>query len=96
MNNGRFSWDDDKAAKNLANHGVSFESGLEVLTGQGPIYQRREDDMDYGERRLKVLGMDYAGRLLCVIMVERGEIEHIISVWKATNQERRTFNEYAF
>jgi uncharacterized DUF497 family protein len=48
MNDDDFEWDDDKAAHNLAAHGVSFEAAREVF--KDPFAIEYEDNREhYGE-----------------------------------------------
>jgi uncharacterized DUF497 family protein len=86
-----FEWDDAKAARNLASHGVSFE--VARLAFDDPFGVAREDQrQDYGEDRYILLGMVQA-RLLAVAYTVRGVRVRIISARLAEPQERRRYHE---
>jgi uncharacterized DUF497 family protein len=86
-----FEWDDDKAAINLARHGVSFEAAR--LACNDAFAAVREDRRhDYGEDRYVLLGVA-RDRLLCVAYTLRGERIRIISARLAEPQEKRRYHE---
>ena len=91
MNEDDFEWDDDKAAQNHADHGVSFEVAKRVF--QDPFATERLDDRaDYGEDRYSILGM-VDGRILYVAYTLRNGIIRIISARGAEPHERRRYHE---
>ena len=51
-----FEWDDDKASKNLREHGVSFEQATQAFRDPLGIEWLDERE-DYGEERSILLGM---------------------------------------
>ncbi len=64
-----FEWDEDKAAKNLREHGVSFEQATQAF--RDPLGVEWLDDReDYGEERSILLGMAPNG-LLFVVHTDR-------------------------
>jgi uncharacterized DUF497 family protein len=81
---GDFEWDEQKAAANSRNHGVTFEEAASVFL-----------DLDYllvtdasHEDRFIALGFSALARLLFVVHCERGERVRIISARRATQGER--------
>ena len=50
----KFEWDEGKAARNLAKHGVSFLTAAAVFANE--IVERIDDREDYGEVRFVALG----------------------------------------
>lgn len=48
-----FEWDEDKAAQNLAKHGVSFLTAAAIFANE--ILERIDDREDYGEARFVAL-----------------------------------------
>ena len=83
-----FEWDDRKAASNLKKHGVSFA----VVKGFDFETARMTEDLrvDYGEERLFALGR--IGRTLhALVFTPREEKRRIISLRKATAQERAAY-----
>ena len=87
-----FEWDDDKAKRNLAKHGVSFEEASTVfgdpfeLVIHDPLHSQEED-------RFVSLAESIQRRLLVVVFTERGDRIRIISARKATRRERRKYEE---
>ena len=77
MWDGAFEWDDAKAARNLARHGVGFEAARAVFHDAFAI-ERADRRADYGEPRFITIGM-VNNRLPCVAYILRGEIIRIIS-----------------
>lgn len=88
---GKFEWDDRKAAANLARHGVSFEAAREAFKDIFAI-DRRDKREDYGEERYTLIGMVY-GRLLFVAYTMRGDRIRIISARGAEPYEHRIYHE---
>jgi hypothetical protein len=86
-----FDWDDRKAAYNLRKHGVSF---AEAAKFDFETALKTEDlRADYGEERFLALGK--IGRTLHALVYTRrpeGPIR-VISLRKATAEERRLYNE---
>ncbi|MBI3098226.1 MAG: BrnT family toxin [Planctomycetes bacterium] len=87
-----FSWDHDKARRNLQKHGVGFEEAATVFPD--PL-ARITLDPEHSERdtRELILGESCAGRLIVVSFVERGEAVRIISARLATRTERHEYEE---
>jgi len=77
MRNDDFEWDDEKAAQNLANHGVSFEAACLAFSDAFAVV-REDRRQKYGEDRFILLGMVQA-RLLAVSYTMRDERVRIIS-----------------
>ena len=86
-----FEWDDAKAALSLARHRIDFLDAIEVFLD--PFRLELEDDReDYGELRLKTVGM-VNGVVTAVLFTLRGERTRIISARKAEPNERRAYHE---
>ena len=91
MDDGKFQWDDKKAAENHADHGVRFEAAREVF--QDPFALEWLDEReDYDEDRYSILGI-VEHRLLYVAYTMRGEKTRIISARGAEPYERRRYHE---
>ena len=85
-----FEWHEDKAAANLKKHGVSFAEAKTVF--DDPLALTIEDPKhSQGERRFIDVGYSEGKRLLVVVYTEREETIRIISSRKATNAERRAY-----
>ncbi len=91
MNDDGFQWDEAKAAKNYAKHGVTFESARHVF--KDPFALEQIDDREnYGEDRFVIIGM-VNGRLLVVVYTLRDEIIRILSARGAEPFEQRKYHE---
>lgn len=88
----RFEWDKDKAARNVAKHGVSF---LEAATVFGDPLSDTFDDPDHsaGEHRFIIFGTSERGRILVVAHTDDGETVRIISAREPTRGERKFYEE---
>jgi hypothetical protein len=89
----RFEWDPEKAASNVAKHGVTFEEAQTVF--QDDLFVAFEDpDHSQGESRLIILGQSTTkSRLLVVAYTERRKAIRLISAREATRKERRAYEE---
>jgi hypothetical protein len=85
-----FEWNREKAARNLAKHGVDFREAATVF---GDPLAITFDDPDHSEEedRYITFGHSEDGRLLIVSHCERGEKVRIISARRATPKERRFY-----
>ena len=86
-----FEWDDEKADRNLRDHGLSFEDAVPVFLD--PYRLEVEDDReDYGETRYYTIWM-VNGVVLAVVFTWREDRVRIISARKATRAEQRKYDE---
>ncbi|HEY0323916.1 MAG TPA: BrnT family toxin [Pyrinomonadaceae bacterium] len=88
----RFEWDENKAAANLARHGVSFEEAATVF---GDPLSDTFDDPDHSaeERRFVIIGMSERGKMLIVAHTDDGEVVRLISAREPTWGEREFYEE---
>lgn len=86
---GDFEWDADKAASNLAKHGVSFEEA--ALAMRDPLSQDFADGLH--PANLVTLAATPSGRILYVVSTERERRIRLISARDATRHERRRYEE---
>ncbi|GAB4400371.1 MAG: BrnT family toxin [Anaerolineales bacterium] len=87
-----FEWDPQKAARNLAKHGVSFAEAATVFGDPLSVTVSDPDHSDE-EDRFIIVGQSYRGRLLMVSFGERGDAVRIISARELTRAERRAYEE---
>ena len=87
-----FEWDTEKAMANFKKHGVSFEEGLTVFSD--PM-ARIFDDVDHSleEERELIIGHSVQHRLILVCFTARGSSIRLINARKATQRERRDYEE---
>ena len=84
---GDFEWDIAKAESNLEKHGVSFPEAATVFADPMAVYL----DDGTGTGNMVVIGTSLRERLLCVVHVERGQRDRIISARTATAAERTVY-----
>ena len=84
---GDFEWDADKAATNIAKHGVSFEEAASAMSD--PVSQDFADGLQ--PANLVTLAATSFGRILYIVSTERDRCIRIISARDATRHERRRY-----
>ncbi|MBC7909137.1 MAG: BrnT family toxin [Pyrinomonadaceae bacterium] len=84
-----FEWDSRKAAINLSQHKVSFETACEVFFD--PFLHVVDAGLVEGEPREAVIGMAVSWRLLYVVYVERDDTIRIISARPIEKAERELY-----
>ena len=91
MKDDEFEWDDAKAIRNLAKHGVSFECARAVFRDPFAV-ELLDDRATYGEERYILIGMA-PDSLLVVVHTPRDGSQRIISARRAEPNERRFYHE---
>ncbi|MEW6657919.1 MAG: BrnT family toxin [Thermodesulfobacteriota bacterium] len=87
----QFEWDEKKRRTNFAKHGIDFLEAANMF--QGPMLVAADNREDYGEERLNGIGLS-KGRVLVVTFTEpRQNIIRVISLRKATNNEKAHFEK---
>lgn len=85
-----FDWDENKAAKNLSKHQVSFDEAKTVF--DDPLYIDFYDpDHSEDEERYLIVGRSNQEKLLIVSYTERENSLRIISARKVTKAERKVY-----
>ncbi|MCA1630395.1 MAG: BrnT family toxin [Acidobacteria bacterium] len=88
----KFLWDDEKAATNLAKHGVSFGEAQTVF--DDPLYVDFFDpDHSADEPRYLLVGESRRGRVLIISYAERDNAIRLISAREVTPTEREAYEE---
>ncbi len=87
----KFEWDEEKADANLTKHNITFEFACESFFD--PLLKVEEAGIIEGEQREAIIGLTVDWRLLYVVytMREEDEIVRIISARKATEEERKHY-----
>ena len=85
-----FEWDDQKAARNLRKHGVSFDEAVSVFADGQALTFAGSDHFE-SEDRSRTYGVSNKGRLLVVVHTERRNNVRIISARKATRYEKSIY-----
>jgi uncharacterized protein len=86
MKEQRFDWDENKAATNWRDHGVTFWQALKAINDHF-VVEWVDDLENYGEERINPPGM-CDGVLLHLTYAERGVCIRIISARRAEKHER--------
>jgi uncharacterized protein len=86
-----FEWDEDKNRRNIRKHGLDFADTWEIF--EGPVVFHLDTRANYGEDRWSGVGL-LGNRIVTVSFTMRGaETRRIISLRKATRNERKKFEE---
>ena len=91
MDGGDFQWDDTKATRNHAQHGVTIQAAQAVFKDPLAI-EWQSDGQDQGEQRFAIVGM-VANRLMFVAYTLRGDAIRLISARLAEPIERRKYHD---
>jgi uncharacterized DUF497 family protein len=83
-----FEWDPAKSAKNARERGLPFEVGIAVF--DNPTIETVDDRFDYGETRIKAIGIVRGIVLVCVYH-DRDGIRRIVSLRVANKKERNAY-----
>lgn len=93
MDDGAFSWDDNKAISNYLKHGIGFEDAIHVFKDPFAL-DWFDEDASYEEYRYCTIGLGLvAGRILFVAYTERNDVIRIISARGATPYEKKLYYE---
>jgi uncharacterized protein len=83
-----FEWDRAKSERNAAERGLSFE--LAVFLFDGPTIEHVDDRRQYGEPRVRAIGV-VGGVMLHCVYTQRREVRRIISLRYASRKERDAY-----
>ena len=86
----QFEWDAEKAQRNLAKHGVSFDEAATVF-GDPLAVTIHDPNHSHQEYRFLTTGLSNRGRLIIVAHTDREERVRIISAREATASERSQY-----
>jgi uncharacterized DUF497 family protein len=84
-----FEWDNNKAAGNWRDHGVTFQHAVKSFSDHFAV-EWIDDRGNYGEERFNLLGI-CEGVILHVTYTERGERIRIISARRAQKHEQEYY-----
>jgi hypothetical protein len=86
----KFTWDERKRRKTLAERGVDFADAKKVF--EGATFTFEDIRFDYGERRFVTIGLLFAD----VVVIVHTELEkeiRVISMRKGEEDEQKTYFE---
>ena len=84
----RLTYDPAKDAHNVSTRGISFAAAADFEWSGALIVEDRR--RDYGERRMRAMGY-LDGRLHVVVFTDRADATHVISLRRANQRERTTY-----
>ena len=84
----RYTWHEPKRQINLNRHSLDFAEAEKVFAG--PIFTFEDDREYYGERRWVTIGL-LGGNVVVIVHTETEKEIRIISMPKATKNERIIF-----
>ncbi len=86
----QFEWDENKNKQNIKKHGIDFQDAKTIFSA--PMLVKIDDEVEEEDRWVGI-GM-VRGVAMVVVFTEPGEYKiRIISVRKATKQERKSYEE---
>jgi uncharacterized DUF497 family protein len=91
----KFEWDGEKARRNLAKHGVSFDLARRVW--DDPLHVIVPDRIEDGEQRWHAIGL--VGTVVILVVVhaypdpDRDDWVRIVGARRATAHERKRYEE---
>jgi len=83
-----FVWDEKKNRSNISKHGYDFRDVKRIFSDE--IVEIEDTRNDYGERRLKAIGILREKEVLVVYTVREDKIR-IISARRAHDNERKAY-----
>lgn len=82
-----YEWDAAKAAENRRKHGIDFLDSIAAIEDPNRL-EESDTRLEYGEERLRIIGMAVGG-ILFVVTTHRGDSTcRIISARRATRHEQ--------
>jgi uncharacterized protein len=91
----RYVWDRTKAFANIRNHGIAFETAIQVFAD--PFHVSEQDRVENGEYRWQTLGHVNGCALILVAHTwtdyDGVEIVRIISARRAEKHERKRYEQ---
>jgi uncharacterized DUF497 family protein len=91
----QFEWDEQKAVRNFAKHGIDFADGAIVFLDENILVE--PNDIVNGEKRFSAIGTVLGLVILFVVYTERNDhgkaIIRLISARKASKNESKRYFE---
>ncbi len=83
-----FVWDEAKSERNHAERALPFGLAPELFAG--PVVEQVDDRRNYGEIRMKAIGV-VGGLVMACVYTDRGAARRIISLRYANRRERHAY-----
>ncbi|WP_320188612.1 BrnT family toxin (plasmid) [Agrobacterium rosae] len=85
-----FEWDDEKREKVIEERGVDFVYA--ALIFEGPVVTSIDDRKNYGEIRLRSIGL-VGDECFIVVHTRRDDVTRLITAWKGGRNDRIKYEE---
>ena len=87
-----YEWDARKAAENRRKHGIDFVDSIAAIEDPNRL-EESDARFEYGEERIRVLGMAEGGVLFVITTLRGARTCRIISARRATRHEQDRYYE---
>ncbi len=84
----RVAWDPSKHERTRHQRGFGFDYAIRIFAG--PTVEAVDRRRNYGEERVRAIG-EIDGRVFVVVYTDRGAVRWIITDWKASGKDIRTW-----
>ncbi len=85
----RFTWDERKAASNLAKHGVDFRDAIRIFDGK--TVEWPDERFAYDEERWLAVRLSENKEIFVAYIEQEEHLRRIISARKASHRERERY-----
>ncbi|NRA85928.1 MAG: BrnT family toxin [Rhizobiales bacterium] len=89
-----FEWDEDKRAETIKNRGVDLLYVAQIFNN--PTLVKRDDRMDYGEKRFIALGHVEEEYFILVYTPIEDKVFRLITAWKAGRNGEKKYKAHFF
>ena len=90
-----FEWDEKKERRNIAKHGIDFETAARVFADENRLEFYDSAHSDEEDRYITIGMIGNVAYVVMVVFTDRGEAIRLISARKATKEERRLYYDYS-
>lgn len=90
----QFEWDEQKAARNISKHAISFEEVIPLFTSGVDYLEIFDTDHSHDEERFICIGPITRGIVVVVFVDEDSDLIRIISARRATRRELLLYGQY--
>ena len=90
-----FEWDSEKDKANIRKHGIDFATAARVFRDENRLELYDEAHSADEERYITIGAINGIMYVVFVVYTEREDAIRLISARKATQQERRLYDDYS-
>ena len=92
MHISRYTWDENKAARNLRVHKIAFEDAVKIF--EGLTLEQLDERFGYSEERWYAIGLVDGWRVTVIYTDLDEQTRRIISAWKAEKHEQKAYFDH--